>query len=137
MQLFVRFDGTQTVSVDVEPNVHYNVLYEAVTSALGVKDISLNLGGRPFPQDGLISELEGLRAGVTIDAAVGLPGGKVHGSLARAGKVKAQTPKVAAAEDKKKKKNGRAKRRQQYNRRFVNVVVGVGKRRGPNANVSA
>ncbi|KAG8146640.1 putative 40S ribosomal protein [Naja naja] len=60
-------------------------------------------------------------------------GGKVHGSLARAGKVRGQTPKVAKQE-KKKKKTGRAKRRMQYNRRFVNVVPGFGKKKGPNAN---
>jgi len=30
----------------------------------------------------------------TIDLDIGLIGGKVHGSLARAGKVKGQTPKV-------------------------------------------
>ena len=39
-------------------------------------------------------------------------GGKVHGSLARAGKVKGQTPKVDA-EETKKAKTGRAKRRMQ------------------------
>ncbi|NXL87859.1 RS30 protein, partial [Alectura lathami] len=50
--------------------------------------------------------------------------GKVHGSLARAGKVRGQTPK----------KTGRAKRRMQYNRRFVNVVPTFGKKKGPNAN---
>lgn len=60
--------------------------------------------------------------------------GKVHGSLARAGKVKGQTPKVEKVEKKKKKKTGRAKRRIQYNRRFVNVVQTFGRRRGPNAN---
>eukprot|EP00076_Gallus_gallus_P035675 XP_025001213.1 ubiquitin-like protein fubi and ribosomal protein S30 isoform X2 [Gallus gallus] len=60
-------------------------------------------------------------------------GGKVHGSLARAGKVRGQTPKVAKQE-KKKKKTGRAKRRMQYNRRFVNVVPTFGKKKGPNAN---
>lgn len=53
---------------------------------------------------------------------------KVHGSLARAGKVKNQTPKVAKQE-KKKCLTGRAKKRQQYNRRFVNAV---GRRKGPN-----
>ena len=37
-------------------------------------------------------------------------------------------------QEKKKKKTGRAKRRMQYNRRFVNVVAGFGKRRGPNSN---
>jgi len=67
-----------------------------------------------------------------IDAS--LPGGKVHGSLSRAGKVKKQTPKVAKAEDAKKRKTGRAKRRQQYNSRFVNVVAAFGRKRGPNAN---
>ncbi|XP_015788781.1 uncharacterized protein LOC107365739 [Tetranychus urticae] len=62
-----------------------------------------------------------------------LLGGKVHGSLARAGKVKGQTPKVEKQE-KKKKKTGRAKRRMLYNKRFVNVVQGFGKKRGPNTN---
>lgn len=68
-----------------------------------------------------------------LDITVPLIGGKVHGSLARAGKVKGQTPKVEKQE-KKKKKTGRAKRRIQYNRRFVNIVQGFGRRRGPNAN---
>ncbi len=40
----------------------------------------------------------------------------VHGSLARAGKVKSQTPKVEAQE-KKKTPKGRAKKRVLYNRR--------------------
>ena len=61
--------------------------------------------------------------------------GKVHGSLARAGKVKNQTPKVEKQEDKKKLPRGRAKKRLQYNRRYVNVVSGMGgKRVGPNSN---
>ena len=60
--------------------------------------------------------------------------GKVHGSLARAGKVKGQTPKVEAGE-KKKQPRGRAKKRMQYNRRYVNVVTGMGgKKVGPNSN---
>ena len=61
--------------------------------------------------------------------------GKVHGSLARAGKVKGQTPKVDKQEDKKKMPRGRAKKRMQYNRRYVNVVTGMGgKKVGPNSN---
>ncbi|MFQ6666414.1 hypothetical protein Gotur_032764, partial [Gossypium turneri] len=48
--------------------------------------------------------------------------GKVHGSLARAGKVRGQTPKVAK-QDKKKKPRGRAYKRMQYNRRFVTAVL--------------
>lgn len=59
--------------------------------------------------------------------------GKVHGSLARAGKVRGQTPKVAKQE-KKKQPKGRAFQRIKYNRRFVNVVVGIGKKRSPNSN---
>lgn len=46
--------------------------------------------------------------------------GKVHGSLARAGKVRGQTPKVAK-QDKPKTPKGRALKRLKYNRRFVNV----------------
>ena len=42
----------------------------------------------------------------------------VHGSLARAGKVKSQTPKVEPQE-KKKIPKGRAKKRMLYNRRYV------------------
>ncbi|TNY22480.1 ribosomal protein S30-domain-containing protein [Rhodotorula diobovata] len=51
--------------------------------------------------------------------------GKVHGSLARAGKVKSQTPKVEPQE-KKKKVTGRAKKRHLYNSRFVNVTAAPG-----------
>jgi len=58
--------------------------------------------------------------------------GKVHGSLARAGKVKNQTAKVNKTV-KKKKPRGRAFKRMQYNRRYVNVSTGPGKKRGPNS----
>ncbi|KAI5923764.1 ribosomal protein S30 [Camillea tinctor] len=54
--------------------------------------------------------------------------GKVHGSLARAGKVKSQTPKVEPQE-KAKTPKGRARKRLVYTRRFVNVVQGGGKRK--------
>jgi len=59
--------------------------------------------------------------------------GKVHGSLARAGKVKRQTPKVPKM-DKKKKMTGRHKKRMQYARRFVNVIKGPDAKKSPNAN---
>ncbi len=83
------------------------------------------------------SEAEGLTVSalenLTVDVNVPLMGGKVHGSLARAGKVRGQTPKVEAGE-KKKKKTGCAKQRFQYIRRFVNMVAGFGKKKGPNSN---
>ncbi|RZS23906.1 hypothetical protein BHM03_00056948 [Ensete ventricosum] len=50
--------------------------------------------------------------------AAWLSSGKVHGSLARAGKVRGQTPKQAKT-DKPKNARGRAYKRMQYNRRFV------------------
>ncbi|OCF58388.1 40S ribosomal protein S30 [Kwoniella mangroviensis CBS 10435] len=56
--------------------------------------------------------------------------GKVHGSLARAGKVRSQAPKVEKQE-KKKTPKGRAKKRIQYNRR-VNVTVAPGGKRRMN-----
>ncbi|KAH6928018.1 hypothetical protein HPB50_010598 [Hyalomma asiaticum] len=88
-------------------------------------------GGKPLNDGDLLSAC--LTDGALVNAVVPLVGGKVHGSLARAGKVKGQTPKVEKQE-KKKKKTGRAKRRIQYNRRFVNAVATFGRRRGPNAN---
>ncbi|ORY35885.1 40S ribosomal protein S30 [Naematelia encephala] len=57
--------------------------------------------------------------------------GKVHGSLARAGKVRSQAPKVEKQE-KKKTPKGRAKKRLQYNRRFVNVTLAPGGKRKMN-----
>ncbi|UZJ56511.1 hypothetical protein CBS101457_005831 [Exobasidium rhododendri] len=57
--------------------------------------------------------------------------GKVHGSLARAGKVKSQCPKVEKQE-KPKQPKGRAKKRLLYNRRFVNVVLGPSGKRQSN-----
>ncbi|KAF1789898.1 Ribosomal protein S30 [Phytophthora cactorum] len=60
-------------------------------------------------------------------------GGKVHGSLARAG----PDPQGPKQEDSKKALTGRAKKRWQYNRRFVNVVSGMGgKKLGPNSNAA-
>ena len=68
--------------------------------------------------------------------------GKVHGSLARAGKVKSQTPKVEKQE-KPKTPKGRAHKRMLYNRRyvllgltfsFVNAVVTSGGKPRMNSN---
>ena len=92
-------------------------------------DVMLYVSGKPLPEEGLVSSIENC----AVDVTVPLLGGKGHGSLARAGKVRGQTPKVDPGE-KKKKRTGCAKRRIQYNRRFVNVVATFGRKRGPNAN---
>lgn len=61
--------------------------------------------------------------------------GKVHGSLARAGKVRGQTQKQAPME-KKKALTGRAKKRLQYLRKFVQQIHTVGGRElGPNNKI--
>merc|ERR1711944_234285 len=100
-----------------------------VAAVEGTDDVLLYVAGKPLDYDMPVSSIGEYH----IDVTVPLLGGKVHGSLARAGKVRGQTPKVEPQE-KKKKKTGRAKRRIQYNRRFVNVVQTFGRRRGPNAN---
>lgn len=96
-----------------------------------VSDIEFNLSceGTILANNCEVSSL----GSVELDLTIPMLGGKVHGSLARAGKVKGQTPKVEKQE-KRKKKTGRAKRRIQFNRRFANVVQAFGRRRGPNAN---
>ena len=58
--------------------------------------------------------------------------GKVHGSMARAGKVRNQTPKVEPMERAKKRVTGRAKKRQQYKRRIINVDPKDKRKKGPN-----
>ena len=59
--------------------------------------------------------------------------GKVHGSMARNGKVRNQAPKVDKAERAKKKVVGRANKRLQYKRRILAVDPNDKRKRGPNA----
>ena len=132
MQLFLRLNNTVTHEVAVGETVADARLVlasaEALPQSVGLP--VLCYAGQPLTDE---MQLSSLPDGVTLDGSVTLFGGKVHGSLARAGKVRGQTPKVEAQE-KKKARTGRAKRRIQYNRRFVNVVSsGPGRRRGPNA----
>lgn len=134
MQILVRGDVTRTVEVSPEDSV-FAIKLHLEGEGLGAADEQVIIhNGEPL-EDGEIIQ-DRLASGDTIDMYQRLHGGKVHGSLARAGKVKGQTPKVDKQE-KKKKATGRAKRRLQYNRRFVNAVRTPGRRRGPNANVPA
>merc|ERR1712176_159715 len=132
MQIFIC--GAKTDVYDVSPPIRVGDLKELIAFRSGVacENQVLTFAGRPLTDELTLSEGE-LQEASTVYLGERLLGGKVHGSLARAGKVKGQTPKVDAQE-KKKPKTGRAKRRQQYNSRFVNVVVIPGRRRGPNSN---
>lgn len=130
MQLLIRSENTHVL--DVEPTTTIGIVKNQVAALENVDSAEITLYSCSSPlDDGDL--VENLQSSVVEVLCGGLLGGKVHGSLARAGKVKGQTPKVEKQE-KKKKKTGRAKRRIQYNRRFVNVVQGFSRRRGPNAN---
>ncbi|NP_598374.1 ubiquitin-like protein [Murine osteosarcoma virus] len=132
MQLFVRAQELHTLEVTGQGTVAQ--IKDHVTSLEGIApdDQVVLLAGSPQEDEATLGQC-GVEALTTLEVAGRMLGGKVHGFLARAGKVRGQTPKVAKQE-KKKKKTGRAKRRMQYNRRFVNVVPTLGKKKGPNAN---
>ena len=131
MQIFVQ--GNDTTTYELSPTSTVEDLKQLISlDGINVDDQVLTFNG-PLNKGTLADN--GVSALSTISLRLRLHGGKVHGSLARAGKVKGQTPKVDAQE-KKKPKTGRAKRRQQYNQRFVNVVASFGPRRGPNSNQS-
>ncbi|CAH2046941.1 unnamed protein product, partial [Iphiclides podalirius] len=129
MQLHIRGQSTHVLDVNGQESI--GQIKERIRSLaeVGDDDMTLSLCGAPLDDTTLVSDL----SSTELDLTIPLLGGKVHGSLARAGKVKGQTPKVEK-QQKKKKKTGRAKRRIQYNRRFVNVVQTFGRRRGPNSN---
>ncbi|XP_030369406.1 uncharacterized protein LOC115620346 [Scaptodrosophila lebanonensis] len=130
MQLFVRgLENIEAYEVCQDATIAGVKTQIAQLHGMNAEDISLNCEGTTLTNETPVTALSSFE----LDINIPLLGGKVHGSLARAGKVKGQTPKVEKQE-KKKKKTGRAKRRIQYNRRFVNIVQGFGRRRGPNAN---
>nr|AAX48907.1 S30-ubiquitin-like [Suberites domuncula] len=131
MQVFVQGGALHAINVSEETTFNQLKSELVLSEGITVEDQVLSYGGVPLEDDTLVCEIVPELA--TLSLAVRVVGGKVHGSLARAGKVRGQTPKVEAQE-KKKKKTGRAKRRMQYNRRFVNVVAQFGRRRGPNSN---
>jgi small subunit ribosomal protein S30e len=131
MQLFVRAQELHALELTGSETVGQVVGLVAEREGLDIADVAAYCGGLPLDHGALLSACASDLS--TLELEVRMLGGKVHGSLARAGKVKGQTPKVEKGE-KKKKKTGRAKRRMQYNRRFVNVVATFGRKKGPNSN---
>nr|CAJ01891.1 ubiquitin/ribosomal protein S30e fusion protein [Georissus sp. APV-2005] len=129
--MFLEIRGQSTHQLEVGGTETIKDVLSAIAGLenLSAEDVVLFAEGKPVNFEESVTAFEN----VAIELSVPLLGGKVHGSLARAGKVKGQTPKVDKQE-KKKKKTGRAKRRIQYNRRFVNVVATFGRRKGPNSN---
>ncbi|MBN3289354.1 UBIM protein, partial [Polypterus senegalus] len=132
MQLFVRAQNLHTLEVSGQETVSQIKAHIEALEGISSEDQVVLLAGAPLTDEAVLGQC-GISELSTLEVTARILGGKVHGSLARAGKVRGQTPKVDKQE-KKKKKTGRAKRRMQYNRRFVNVVQGFGKKKGPNAN---
>ena len=64
----------------------------ASLESLNVADLAVYSAGRPLEDDSLLSSAVTNLQTLSVD--IRMRGGKVHGSLARAGKVKGQTPKV-------------------------------------------
>ena len=58
-----------------------------------MNDLSLSLHGAPLQNEQLIEEID-LVPGTIFDVSVKVLGGKTHGRIGLAGKVKGQTPKV-------------------------------------------
>lgn len=132
MLLYYRFES-EVRPLEVEPESTVGQLKEKI-EGIPAEELLLYCRGRPLQDNEIVRDCA--EAEDTVEVSVGLLGGKVHGSLAGAGKVKGQTPKVEKQE-KKKKKTGRAKRRMQYNRRFVSTVATLGgRKRGPNAQAT-
>merc|ERR1712168_632769 len=127
MQLIIRSQSNHVYDTTNGDKVGNVKAWICKMETLPLSEVALYSESKPLEDNDSVESV------TVIDVNVGLKGGKVHGSLARAGKVKGQTPKVDKQE-KKKRVVGRARRRIQYNRRFVNVIQTFGRKKGPNSN---
>lgn len=91
MQLFVKSQDTHVFDVSGNETVADVKALVASKESMPTGDLALYCEGRPLADD---ESLSGFGELASLCVELKLRGGKVHGSLARAGKVKGQTPKV-------------------------------------------
>ncbi|XP_032967360.1 putative ubiquitin-like protein FUBI-like protein ENSP00000310146 [Rhinolophus ferrumequinum] len=128
-QVFVRAQGLHTLKVTGQETVAQIKAHIASLEGIAPEEQVVLLAGTRLEDEVTLGRC-GVEALTTLEVAGHMLGGEVHGSLARAGKVRGQTPKVAKQE---KKKTGQTNRQMQCNQHFVNVVPTFGKK-SPNAN---
>nr|XP_013808457.1 PREDICTED: ubiquitin-like protein fubi and ribosomal protein S30 [Apteryx mantelli mantelli] len=102
MQLFVRAQNLHALEVSGDETVAQIKARVAALEGIAPRDQVLLFGGAPLEDDAVLGQSD-VAEFSTLEVAARVLGGKVHGSLARAGKVRGQTPKVAKQEKKKKK----------------------------------
>ncbi|XP_060244324.1 ubiquitin-like FUBI-ribosomal protein eS30 fusion protein [Meriones unguiculatus] len=132
MQLFVGTQELHTHKVTNQETVVQIKAHVASLEDIDHEDQVMILVGSLLEDEVTLSQC-GVEALTTLEVVGCMVGGKVHGFLALAGKVKGQTPKLKKKK-KKKKKTGWAKLQMQYNHCFANVIPTFGKKKGPNAN---
>ena len=103
MQLFVRAQELHTLEVTGQETVAQIKDHVASLEGIAPEDQVVLLAGSPLEDEATLGQC-GVEALTTLEVAGRMLGGKVHGSLARAGKVRGQTPKVAKQEKKRRRR---------------------------------
>ncbi|XP_012261888.2 LOW QUALITY PROTEIN: FAU ubiquitin-like and ribosomal protein S30 [Athalia rosae] len=99
MQLHIRGQQSHILDCNGDETVAQIKAQIAALENVDASELSLSCGGAPLTDDFAVAELTSF----SLDLTVPMLGGKVHGSLARAGKVKGQTPKVEKQEKKRRR----------------------------------